>query len=624
MPEPSATPERRFTPWDEHVSRSLRDFLRTETGSAGLLLAATIIALVWANSPAGDAYDDLWSTHLVVSVGGQAIDESLRHWVNDGLMAFFFYVVALEIRRELELGELRDRRAAAIPALAALAGMVVPALVFLAVNVGGEGARGWGIVMATDIAFVLGALALLGDRVPAGVRVFLLTLAIVDDVGAIAVIAVFYSDTVELTWLAAAAGILLLIWVLRRFGPPWRGPMYLAAGVPLWIATLESGIHPTIAGVALGLMTTVHPPQRVDVERAASLTRLFRREPSSASGRAAILEIGSAVSPNERFQAAIHPWTSYLVIPLFALANAGVPLGGDALSGALTSPVTLGVVAGLVLGKTLGIGLFTLAAVRWRLGPLPQGMGPRHVLPAAALAGIGFTVSLFVAELAYADQVMRDEAKVGVLVASVVAAIVGLVGLRRAGGPVTVEEPSAAAARLDQPVDPVHDQILGPPTAAHTLVLYVDYACPHSRALAPTLESLMERSHGRLRLAVRQLPNDVAHPGTTLAAQAALAAAAQGRFWPMHRRMLAHPVGDDLGPADLLAAAREVGIDPDRIAEDLRHQVRRAAVGHDIGGAHRSGVPGTPTLFLDGRRLDLPYTRERLEAEVAHADGTGA
>lgn len=428
---PAATD--RPPPVDERGSRSLLAFVRTETGGAGLLLVATIVALAWANSPVADAYEDLWSTHVVVGVGGRAIDESLRHWVNDGLMTLFFYVVALEIRRELALGGLRDRRAAAVPALAALAGMVVPALAFTLVNLGGDGARGWGIVMATDIAFVLGAVAILGERVPPGVRVFLLTLAIVDDVGAIAVIAIFYSDGVEPAWLVVAAGILALVWIARRYGPPWGGPAYLAAGIPLWLATTASGIHPTIAGVALGLMTTVHPPRPADMERMARLARLLHREPSPAGGRAAVREIGSTVSPNERFQLAIHPWTSYLVIPLFALANAGVPLGGDALSGALGSPVTLGIVVGLVVGKTVGITLFTLAAVHWRLGPLPHGMTPRHVLGVAAVAGIGFTVSLFVAELAYVDPALRDEAKVGVLLASVVAAVVGLAALRRAG-----------------------------------------------------------------------------------------------------------------------------------------------------------------------------------------------
>lgn len=600
---PPPSPHRQaFTPWHHRGSRTLRAFLATETGSAGLLLVATIVALVWANSPASGAYEDLWGTHLRIDVAGTGVDEDLRHWVNDGLMAFFFYVVGLEIRRELELGELRDRRAAAVPAIAAVAGMVFPALLYVLINAGGEGARGWGIVMATDIAFVLGALSLLGDRVPPGVRVFLLTLAIVDDVGAILVIALFYSAGIDATALGAAAAILVVIVLVRRYGPEWRGPAYLLAGIVLWYATLKSGIHPTIAGVAMGLLTAVHPPRRADVERAASVTRLFRRAPTPAGGRAAVLQLASAVSPNERFQAGIHPWTSYAVVPLFALANAGVPLGGAALERALTSPVTLGVIAGLVLGKALGIGLITAVAVRGGVGPLPHGMHRGHLPGAAALAGIGFTVSLFVAELAFTDEALRDEAKIGVLVASVLAAVLGGVALARRGAHVDPEDQQARP--LDPPVDAQHDRILGPVDAPHTLVVYGDYACPSTRALGLDLELVRERAGSLLRIVPRQLPNEDAHPGTTLASEAALSAAALGRFPEMHRRMLEHPAGDDLGPVDLLEIADDVGLDADRVADDLRHHVRLPDVLADVDGAARSGVGGTPTVFLDGERLD--------------------
>ncbi|WP_022929000.1 Na+/H+ antiporter NhaA [Patulibacter americanus] len=600
------------TPWTERSSRGLRAFLATETGSAGLLLFATVVALVWANSPLASSYEDLWGAHLKIDLAGAHIDETLGHWVNDGLMAFFFYVVGLEIRREMILGELRDRRAAAVPAIAALAGMVVPALLYFAINAGGPGAHGWGIVMATDIAFVLGALAILGDRVPSGVRVFLLTLAIVDDIGAIIVIAIFYAESINLTALAAAGGILVAIVVLRRFTPPWRGPAYLVAGIFLWVATLESGVHPTIAGVVMGLLTAVHPPQRADIERAASVSRIFRQTPTPASGRAAVLEIGAAVSPNERFTASIHPWTSYLVIPLFALANAGVPLGGDALQNALTSPITIGVIVGLVAGKGIGIALSTAMAVRVGVGPLPHGMHRGHLPGAAALAGIGFTVSLFVADLAFTEQALRDEAKVGVLVASVLAAAIGLIGLARRGA----DPEPAKVLPLDPPVDPAHDRILGPIEAPHTLVVYGDYECGGTRALAPVLAELRERAHDRVRFVARQLPIEDAHPGATLAAEAALAGAAQGRFWPMHRRLLAHPIGDDLGPADLLEIGREAGLDADRLADDLRHHVRGPAVQADLDSAARSGVVATPTLFLDGVRLDDGYDLESLLARV--------
>ncbi len=612
------------TAWVDHSSRSVRAFLATETGSAGLLLAATIVALVWANSPAGDSYEDLWHTVLTVEVGGRGVSEDLAHWVNDGLMAFFFYVVGLEIRRELVLGELREWRAAAVPAIAALAGMAVPALIYFAVNAGTEAARGWGIVMATDIAFVLGALAILGSRIPTGVRVFLLTLAIVDDIGAITVIAAFYSESIDLTALAAAVGIAMAIGLLRRFGPPWRGPAYFVAGLILWYATLKSGVHPTIAGVVMGLLTAVHAPDPADVERAASVTRLFRRSPDPASGRAAVLEIGAAVSPNERFQAAIHPYTSYVVVPVFALANAGVVLSGDALSAALSSPITLGVLLGLLVGKALGISGATLAAVRFRVGPLPSGMTRGHVPGAAALAGIGFTVSLFVAELAFTDDALQDEAKVGVLAASVLAAVVGLTALALRS-PASAGADDGAGAELSPAVDPAFDRIRGPVDAPHTLVLFADYECPHTRDLGRVLDEVLAAAGDRLRFVVRQLPLEAEHPGATLAAEAALSAAAQGRFWPMHDLLLAHPVGNDLGPADLLRLAADAGLDPDRVADDLRHHVRGPAVQAEVDGAARSRVPGTPTLFLDGERLDGAYDAATLLARLGVAGpGSGA
>jgi len=356
--------------------------MRTESGSAGLLLVATVVALAWANSPLSGAYEDLWAAHLDLGVA----DLDLRHWVNDGLMAFFFFLVGLEVKRELAVGELRDRRAAAVPIVAALAGMAVPALIYAAINAGGPGAGGWGIVMATDIAFVLGVVALLGDRCPPGVRIFLLTLAVVDDIGAVAVIAVFYSSGVEAAALAGAVATTALLFAAGRWRA-WSGAAWLAGAVVLWWLTLESGVHPAIAGVAVGLVCPV-----------------------------------AAARPFER---AVHPFSSMAIVPLFALANAGVPLDSDALSAAAGSTITLGVLLGLVVGKAAGVGLASLATVRTRHGTFPEGMRAGHVGAAGTLAGIGFTVSLFVAELAFTDPGLRDEAKVGVLTASLVAAVAG-------------------------------------------------------------------------------------------------------------------------------------------------------------------------------------------------------
>ena len=348
----------------------------TEARAAALLLAATGLALAWANSPASGTYEALWGS-------------GPRHWVDDGLMVLFFLGVGLELRHELTAGELRDPRKAMVPAVAALAGMAVPAAIYVALSPGGEAARGWGIVMATDIAFVLGALALLGRGAPPALRVFLLTLAIVDDIGAIAVIAVFYTEGIDLVALALAAAFLAAFAAVGRVPIP-RGPAYLVAGLGAWIAVAASGVHPTIAGVALGLL--------------------------APSG--------------ERLQAALRPWTALVIVPLFALANAGVPLGGDALERAARSPVTLGIVVGLVAGKAAGISFASLGAVRLGGGSLPRGMGTGGLLGASALAGIGFTVSLFVTGLAFEDPRLQEEAKVGVLAASVLAAALGWLVLR--------------------------------------------------------------------------------------------------------------------------------------------------------------------------------------------------
>ena len=371
--------------------RPLTDFLRTEAGSATVLLAATIAALVWANSPAADLYDRLWHAHLTVGVGDLAISEDLTHWVNDGLMALFFFVVGLEIKRELAEGDLRDPQAAALPVLAALGGLAVPALVYLAFNLGSPTVGGWGIPVATDIAFALGVLGLLGRRVPSGLKVFLLTLAIADDVGAILIIAVAYSKGIDPGWLAAAVGGLVAVGLLRRWvSSPWA---YVPLAIFVWVATLESGVHATIAGVALGLMTPA----------------------GTVGGRAVLAQL----------EHRLHPVTSYGVLPLFALANAGVVLDAAGLTTALTSRVTIGIVVGLLVGKTLGIAAGTWVGLRSGVGRLPLGVERRQLLALAPMGGIGFTVSLFIADLTFAAGADLDAAKIGVLIGSVVSAGVG-------------------------------------------------------------------------------------------------------------------------------------------------------------------------------------------------------
>ena len=596
------------------TARPVQAFMRTEAGSASLLLAATIVALVWANSPFSGAYEDLWGTELAVIVGGAELREDLRHWVNDGLMVFFFFVVGLEIRRESAMGELADRARAWVPALAALGGMVVPALLYLAITAGGEGAGGWGIVMATDIAFVLGLLALLGPRFPGSLRVFLLTLAIVDDIGAIIVIALFYSDDVNLLALAVAAALVPVVLLVNRVRV-WRGPAYLITGVALWVATFESGVHPTIAGVVLGVLVAVFPPSRGGVERAARLGRSFRQAPTPELARAASLGVADAVSPNERLQTLMHPWTSYVVVPLFALANAGVVVTADSLSAAASSAITIGIVVGLVVGKLLGITAFSAIAVRSGRGRLPEGLGRTQLTGGAALAGIGFTVALFISDLAFDDPAQQAEAKVGVLVASIVAA--GLAaGLFRLAARRHEGDHPDRPDRLDRPVDPAVDHVRGEIGAPLTLVEYGDYECPFCGRATGVVDELLERFGDELRYAYRHVPNLERHDHAQLAAEAAEAAGAQGRFWEMHDALFT--AQGELDADRVIDLAQELELELDHFVDDLQEQVHAEHVRLDAASAHASGVRGTPTFFVGGRRHEGPWDADSL-ARALHA-----
>jgi NhaA family Na+:H+ antiporter len=423
------------------LARPVQRFLDLEASGGLLLLLGTAVALVWANSPWSGAYQDLWHTELAVDLGGRVVAEDHRHWVNDALMALFFFVVGLEIKQELVTGHLARARDAMLPAVAALGGMVVPAAIYLTVNQRGGGGGGWGIPMATDIAFALGVLALLGSRVPTQLKVLLLALAIVDDIGAIVVIAVFYSDDIQLPWaLVALAGLALIGLLLRR--RVWHLPVYAVLGTAVWFATFESGIHATIAGVALGLLTPARPlmPERDAAAVAAELSE--DHDVTVGEVRAISFRIRESVPVAERLQDLLHPWTSYVVIPLFALANAGIELTGDVVRDAATSRVTIGVALGLLLGKLVGITGAVALVTRLRLGRLPDGITFGQVVGLSLLAGIGFTVSLFISGLAFSDPALEAQAKLGILGVSVLAAVAGSVVLRATLPPPASEPPS--------------------------------------------------------------------------------------------------------------------------------------------------------------------------------------
>jgi NhaA family Na+:H+ antiporter len=399
--------------------RPLTDFLRAEAGAGVLLVIAAVVALVWANSPWFESYFDLWTTEAVVGIGEHSLVLDLRGWINDVAMVLFFFVAGLEIKREVTQGELRDRRQASLPIIGALGGMLVPAVIFATLNAGTDGSRGWGIPMATDIAIVTGVVALLGSRVPAWLKLFLLALAIADDIGAIVVIAIFYSDGVDLRWLALAIAVL----VIARMASDhveFVG-FYLTLGAVCWLALHEAHIHTTLTGVAFGLLAPATPRLATGLIDADELDA----EPSAESASLLSRRAQSSVSVVEWLEHRLHPWSAYLVVPLFALANAGIHIPTGELGAAFSQRVTWGVILGLVVGKTVGISGATMLAVAFRLGRLPEGVSNRHVIGAGALGGIGFTVSLFVTELAFGESPHAADARLGVLAGSLVAGLIG-------------------------------------------------------------------------------------------------------------------------------------------------------------------------------------------------------
>ncbi|MGH9215439.1 MAG: Na+/H+ antiporter NhaA [Acidimicrobiales bacterium] len=416
------SPERTGSDYSERnrLIRPLVDFLHTEAAGGAALVIATIVALTWANSPWDASYRDLWTTRLSVSLGERQLDLDLRQWINDGLMAIFFFVVGLEIKRELVEGELRDPRRALLPVCAALGGMLVPALIYVAFNAGGEGSDGWGIPMATDIAIAVGVLSLMGSRLSASLKLFLLALAIVDDIGAILVIAVFYADDIHGDALLAAVGLALAVAAMRRWGVRSIAA-YGVVGLALWATLHHSGIHATLAGVVLGLMTPTQPIRQSELIDAAELADVSSYEAARQTATAA----RESVSVVEWLEHLLHPWTSFVVVPLFVLANAGIRLGRDTVGDALTSSVAGGIVVGLVVGKFVGIAGFSWLAARLRIARLPEDTTWSGILGVSALAGIGFTVSIFITDLAFGGTILEDQAKVAILAASLLAAAIG-------------------------------------------------------------------------------------------------------------------------------------------------------------------------------------------------------
>jgi Na+/H+ antiporter NhaA len=511
-----ATPFGGRTAWARNLAAPVRSFLSTESGGAFVMLGAAIAALLWANFPWWHSYESVWTTQLSIHVGHHGIAAELRAWVNQGLMTLFFLVVGLEAKRQLDLGELRERRRLAIPVFAAMGGIAVPIAIYLAFNAGRAGGHGWGAAMSTDTAFALAAVALITPRTATRIRVFLLTLAVVDDLAALVVIATVYTSHVSLVALLVAIALFGVL-VALRYAPFGRTPISIGVAVAIWVAMFRSGIDPVISGLAIGLGTSAYPPSREDLERATALARSFREQPTPELARSAQQSFQSAISPNERLQYELHPWTSYVIVPLFALANAGIHLTGKLLSGAVSSPITWGILLGYVLGKPVGVFIGSWTASR------PALRGPRSpisepvLLAAGACAGMGFTVSLLVSSLAFSGTAL-DEARLGTLASVVVAPALAWAvtwAIRRLPEAVRARQvgrTSEDILDLAVEVDPEYDHIRGPDDAPVTLLEYGDFECPYCGQAERAIRDLLSAHGEDVRYVWRHLPLSDVHP----------------------------------------------------------------------------------------------------------------
>ncbi len=621
-PEAPANSERTggaaITAWRER-STPLRHFLHTETGGAAALIVAAVAALIWANID-HHSYEVVFATHLTIEVGDANVSLSLHEWINSGLMTFFFFVVGLEARREFDLGEFRERRRIAVPFAAALGAILLPVLIYILINLGQDSVHAWGTAMSTDTALALGVLALVGRRLPSAVRIFVLTMSVVDDFVALLVIGIFYSNSVSLDDLLIALGIFVLI-LLVRAAKVRAGLIYFILAVACWFALLEAGIDPIVLGLAMGMIAFAYPAPREHLERASDLFRQFREQPTPELARSARLGVAAAISPNDRLQELYHPWVSYLIVPVFALANAGVPITGEAVARTFSSPIGLGILLGLLIGKPLGTVGFTWAlqkAARGRLMP-PVGWG--SIVGTGTVSVAAFTVSLLIARMALTGEDL-EIATIALLLSIPLAAV-----LTWAVFGITNRLPKHVRTRalygspniikdLKAPVDPERDNMRGPVDAPVTLVEYGDFECPYCGQAEPIVRALLA-DYGDVRYVWRHLPLTDVHPHAMLAAEAAQAAAEQGAFWEMHDKLFQNQ--NALRVEDLVRYADELGLDTQVFAKALQERTFTERVTADIESADLSSVGGTPTFFINGRRHYGAYDIGALKSAVKAA-----
>ena len=591
-----------------HRPRSIAEKLRmlglTRTGAL-LLLIATGVAILWANL-AHDSYESFWETHLTFGVADLQLDFTLHALVNDALMAVFFFTVGLEVRREFAIGELTSFSRAIVPVVAAVLGLAVPALLYVFVVMGTGMEYAWGTVISTDTAFLVGALALIGPHAPGRLRIFLLTLAVVDDIGALSIIALVYTESFDpMPLIIAALGLVGVFFT--RYLRSGRGPVYVTLAIVVWGAFFASGVHPTMAGVAIALLVPVYRPNRRDVEHALELARTFRQSPNSDYARASANSLRESISINERLTSAYAPYVAYFVLPLFALANAGVLVTPELLAAAATSPITWGVVVGLVVGKFLGI--FGAAGVMrvFRIGEFGPGLTLDRIAGGALLSGIGFTISLFIIDLAIDDPVAANQARIGVLAASVIALVLATVVFRVSDA---VKPARESGKMLNRPVDPERDHIFGSMDAPLEIVEYGDFQCEFCLKATSSVQEVHAQLGDRFRYVWRHAPLTRFHPNALAAAEASEAASLQGRFFEYERALFENQ--DEQLPSDLLKRARDIGLDLERFERDLNSADVAARVRDDMLDAEALDIQAVPTFFINGRRHVGPYDAQSL------------
>jgi len=619
------------TDWRHGMVAPFQAFASAETGGAALLLAAIAVALLWTNLPWHSSYETFWSNPVSVNLAGHIVATDFRGVINDGLMTLFFLVVGLEGKRELDLGELRDRSRLTVPVIAGFAGIAASVIVYLAFTGGSSngGAGAWGVAVSTDTALALGSLSLVTKGRGARLRVFLLTMLVIDDLVSLAVITIVYPTKIHIAALITAAVLFAILMVLREYGRRHRDDegsgaalfaLSVLMGFGLWLALFQAGVDPVITGLVIGLLTSAYAPRRTDLERGSELTRSFRLDPNPESAHAASVSLSTSISPNERLQYRLEPLTTRVIVPLFALANAGLHINGAVISHAVSSPITWGILAAFAVGKPLGIlaAAWVTAKGAPRRGKLPVPW--RELFGTASVAGVGFTVSLLIASRAFSGSQLAD-AKLGVLVTAVTAPLLASLAFRSRKEQ-SQHEPvqrNPALPDLASDIDPEQDHIVGTPDAPVTVTMYGSFGCVYSAAGARAAREVLEQLPGKVRFVYRHLPLDDLLPGAELAAEASEAADAQGRFWSMYG-LLAEEAGS-VSLQSIYKAARDTGLDLEQFFADLGTHAHLARVERDIASADESGVTGTPAFFLNGERYTGAFDTASLAAQIERTLG---